>query len=179
MNPCLNPATEIPEMIVSYLDVKAGFTLDNPDDLQYKRAMLHRHQFGEVSAKAASTLRQNTDGEDHTDAVIGVTRAIDTYLLCYGLNRGDFDSMQKNYAQAREYVTIGVSGQKLTTSFSLNRSWTRQKENSRLVYVKRAHVYHSGRVYTHALYRHRSELDDKLLLEIVQLSLSPYTRVRR
>lgn len=91
-------------MIVSYLDVKAGFTLDNPDDLQYKRAMLHRHQFGEVSAKAASTLRQNTDGEDHTDAVIGVTRAIDTYLLCYGLNRGDFDSMQKNYAQAREYV---------------------------------------------------------------------------
>ena len=55
----------------------------------------------------------------------------------------------------------------------------RQKENSRLVFVKRAQVYHSGRVYMQALYRRRSELDDKLLHELVELSLSQYTRIRR
>lgn len=62
---------------------------------------------------------------------------------------------------------------------SLNRTWNRQKENSRMVFVKRAQVYHSGRVYMHALYRRRSALDDELLSELVELSLSPYTRVRR
>jgi proteasome activator subunit 4 len=57
--------------------------------------------------------------------------------------------------------------------------WTKQKDNSRLVFVKRAQVYHSGRVYMHALYRRRSALDDGLLAELVELSISPYTRVRR
>lgn len=62
---------------------------------------------------------------------------------------------------------------------STNRTWLKQKENSRLVFVKRAQVYHSGRVYMHALYRRRSALDDKLLVELVELAMSPYTRVRR
>ena len=62
---------------------------------------------------------------------------------------------------------------------SLNRMWSKQKENTRLVFVKRAQVYHSGRVYMHALYRRRSALDDKLLADLVELCLSPYTRVRR
>jgi proteasome activator subunit 4 len=57
--------------------------------------------------------------------------------------------------------------------------WPKQKENTRLVFVKRAQVYHSGRVYMHALYRRRSALDDKLLADLVELCLSPYTRVRR
>ena len=64
-------------------------------------------------------------------------------------------------------------------SNSLNRTWLKQKDNSRLVFVKRAHMYHSGRVYMHALYRRRSQLDDRLLDELVELSLSQYTRVRR
>lgn len=55
----------------------------------------------------------------------------------------------------------------------------RQKDNSRLVFLKRAQVYHSGRLYLNSLYRQRSELDDNLLNELVELSLSHYTRVRR
>lgn len=56
---------------------------------------------------------------------------------------------------------------------------SRQKENSRAVLLKRAQLYHSGRVYMEALYRRRSEQDDQLLTDLVELSLSPYTRVRR
>lgn len=57
--------------------------------------------------------------------------------------------------------------------------WSKQKQNTRLALVKRAQVYHSGRVYMHALYRCRSALDDQLLDSLVELCLSPYTRVRR
>ncbi|KAF8807254.1 hypothetical protein BYT27DRAFT_7189352 [Phlegmacium glaucopus] len=162
-NPCLNEEYELPELLVSHLDVKAGFTLTDPNDPRYQKVTKSRHRFGEVVLRAAATFRSNTNGEDHIDAVIGVARAIDTYLLVYGMNRTDFDAMQKNFTQARD----------------LNRTWLRQRDNSRLVFVKRAHMYHSGRVYMHALYRRRSQLDDRLLDELVELSLSQYTRVRR
>ena len=103
-NPCLNAEYELPELLVSHLDVKAGFTLTDPNDPRYQQVAKIRHRFGEVVVHAAATFRNNTNSEDHIDAVIGVARAIDTYLLVYGLNRTDFDAMQKNYTQAREFV---------------------------------------------------------------------------
>lgn len=101
VNPCLNE-TEVPELIVPSFDVKAGFTLTDPNDPRYQEVVAHRQRFGDVVQRAASALRQNTGGEDHIDAVIGVTRAIDTFLLGYGMIRSDFDSLQKNYAHAQE-----------------------------------------------------------------------------
>jgi len=104
-NPCLNLEFETADMVVSHLDVNAGFTLTDPNDPRYKNVVQNRLRFCEIVQQAASTLRRNTDGEDHIDAIIAVTRAIDTALLAYGLGRSDFDSMQKNYVQAREWVT--------------------------------------------------------------------------
>lgn len=101
-NPCLNEDVEIADLIVSFLDVKAGFTLTDPKDPRYQKVVALRSRFGDVCQRAASALRQNTGGEDHIDAVIGVTRAIDTFMLGYGLGRNDYDSLQKNYTQARE-----------------------------------------------------------------------------
>lgn len=161
-NPCLND-TELPEMLVSFLDVNAGFTLTDPKDSRYQKVAAYRLRYGHICQRAASALRQKTGGEDRIDAVMVVIRAIDQYLLGYALSRGDFDSLQKNYDQARD----------------ANRFWLKQRENSRLVFLKRAQVYHSGRQYMHALYRRRSALDDSLLDELVELSLSPYTRIRR
>ena len=103
-NPCLNAEYELPELLVSHLDVKAGFTLTDPNDPRYQKVAKNRRRFGEVVLHAAATFRNNTNGEDHIDAVIGVVRAIDTYLLVYGLNRTDFDGIQKNYTHAREFV---------------------------------------------------------------------------
>jgi proteasome activator subunit 4 len=101
-NPCLQPEIEVPDLVIRHLDVQAGFTLTDPNDTRYQHIITARQRFGEVSQRASSALRQNTGGEDHTDAIISVTRAIDTYLLGYGLSRSDFDSIQKNYAHARE-----------------------------------------------------------------------------
>lgn len=101
-NPCLNPDIEILELVISHLDVEAGFTLTDPTDPRYQYILKARQRFGEISQRASSALRRNTGGDDHVDAVISVTRAMDTYLLGYGLSRSDFDSIQKNYAHARE-----------------------------------------------------------------------------
>ncbi len=101
-NPCLNLDIEISELVISHLDVEAGFTLTDPADPRYQHILKARRSFGEVLQRASSALRRNTGGDDHVDAVISVTRAVDTYLLGYGLSRSDFDSIQKNYAHARE-----------------------------------------------------------------------------
>jgi proteasome activator subunit 4 len=100
--PCLDDDAEIPELIVSFLDVKAGFTLTDPTDPRFQKVIADKSRFGDICQRAAAALRKNTGGEDHIDAVIGVTRAIETFLLGYGLSRTDFDSLQKNYTQARE-----------------------------------------------------------------------------
>lgn len=103
-NSSFNTDYELPELLLSHLDVKAGFTLTDPNDLRYQKVAKNRHRFGEVVLHAAAMFRNNTNSEDHIDAVIGVVRAIDTSLLVYGLNRSDFDGIQKSYTQAREFV---------------------------------------------------------------------------
>jgi proteasome activator subunit 4 len=159
----LNVNSEVERLVVQTIDVEAGFALIDPSDQRHQLAYSQRLRLGRVLHGAALTLKQEHKGEDHIDAVMSVVKGIDSYLLDYALSRGDFDNLQKSYASARE----------------LNRAWARQKENSRLVHLKRALVYHSGRVYMHALYRRRSELDNHVIKDLVDLSLSPYTRVRR
>ncbi|KAJ6501707.1 hypothetical protein C8R47DRAFT_1108448 [Mycena vitilis] len=161
--PLVREDVEIAELIVSHLDVRAGFTLTDPADPRYQNVVTHRLRFGDVLQRAASALRQNTGGEDHIDAMMSVARSIDVYLLSYAMTRGAIDVLHKNYTQARD----------------TNRIWSQQKDNSRLVFIKRAQVFHCNRLYMHGLYRKRSALDDKLIKELVELSLSPYTRIRK
>ncbi|EFI28574.1 hypothetical protein CC1G_13601 [Coprinopsis cinerea okayama7 len=163
VRPLLLPEYEVPDMLVKALNVNCGFVLTDPSDPRYQKVAAYRERFGRLLVKASSILRQNSGGEDHIDAVIYVTRCIDTYLGSYGVSNSEYDAMQKNYKQARE----------------LNRSWLRQKDNSRLIFVKRAHVYHMSRLHIQSMFRYRSELDDQLLLELAELSLLQYTRIRR
>lgn len=162
-NSCINDDIECQELLVGKLDMKAGFVLCDPSDPRYRKAAAHRIRFGEISRRAALTLRENTEGEDHIDAVSVVVKAIDSYLLDYGLSKEGYESVQKSYATARDGIRV----------------WNGQKENSRSVFVKRAQMYHCGRVYMHALYRRRSRLDDELIQELIEMALSRYTRVRR
>ncbi|KAF7320019.1 hypothetical protein MKEN_00785900 [Mycena kentingensis (nom. inval.)] len=162
-NSLIRDDVELAEMLVSHIDIEAGFALTDPADARYQRVANARTRFGDVVQRAANALRQNTGGEDHIDAIMGVGRAIDVYLMTYAVAQSTINSLQKNYTQARD----------------ANRVWNQQKENSRLVFIKRCQVYHCNRLYMHSLYRKRSELDDKLIDELVELSLSPYTRIRR
>jgi proteasome activator subunit 4 len=83
--------------------VNAGFTLTDPNDPRYQKVVAHRKRFGEVIQRASSLLSsKDKEGEDHIDAVIATTKAIDVYLLEYGFNRTTFETLQKSYVQARE-----------------------------------------------------------------------------
>lgn len=93
---------ELPELLVAHLDVQAGFTLTDPNDSRYQLVEKRRSQYADLLLRAAATFRSTESGEDHIDAVVAVTRAIDTYLLSYSISRSEFDTLQKNYAQARE-----------------------------------------------------------------------------
>lgn len=101
-NHCLNDEYEASGLLVAHIDVKAGFTLADVKDPRYQAALKHRTRYGNVIHRAATILRHGTEGEDHIDAVMAVAKAIDIYLLEYGMSRGNFDSLQKNYARARE-----------------------------------------------------------------------------
>ncbi|TCD70651.1 hypothetical protein EIP91_002372 [Steccherinum ochraceum] len=160
---CLIDETEVEGMLVARLSVSAGFALEDPSDPRYQKVVAHRQRFGAAVHRAAMALRRAHEGEDHIDAVIGVSKAIDVNLLEYAMTRGTFDSLQKTFLQTRE----------------LSRIWPRQKANHRAVYLRRAQVYHSGRVYLDSLYRRRSAFDDLMLEDLIELSVSPYTRVRR
>lgn len=67
----------------------------------------------------------------------------------------------------------------MTVRDSMYRMSPRQKERSRMTVFKRAHLYHNNRLYLNAMYRERSPLDDELIQDLVELSLSQYTRLRR
>lgn len=63
--------------------------------------------------------------------------------------------------------------------FSNNRMWPKQRENTRHVFLKRAQLYHMGRLVGHAGGRRRSGFDTLLCEDLLEFALSPYTRVRR
>ncbi|KZS93077.1 ARM repeat-containing protein [Sistotremastrum niveocremeum HHB9708] len=161
-NPCIDNETELPELLARPLKVNAGFILSDPKDPRYQTILAHRTRFGEFLHASAVALRQSAT-EDHIDAVIQVCRGIDMYLLEYATSRSSYGTISKTYQTARDG----------------NRLWTKQKESPRIVFVKRAQHYHHGRQYMHSLYRSRSKLDDHLLDDLVEMSLSRYTRVRK
>jgi len=76
VNPCLNSEQESSNLVVAHLDVAAGFTLTDISDARYQKAIRRREELGRVVLRAASAFRNATNSEDHIDAVISVTRAI-------------------------------------------------------------------------------------------------------
>jgi proteasome activator subunit 4 len=100
-NPCLNDEFELVELLPSRLGVKSDFALTDSRDPRYQKFQKIKERHGTVVLRAASALRQNEDGENHVDAILGVVRAIDSYLLEYGVTREAFESVQKSYLRAK------------------------------------------------------------------------------
>ena len=89
-------------MFPESLKAKAGFCLTNPNDPRYQYVLEQRTRFGKMLDLAAKTLLNNHGGEDHIDAILGVTRGIDVYLLEYAMFRAAYTSFRKSYSTARE-----------------------------------------------------------------------------
>lgn len=103
-DPCFYEESDIEGLLITGTAFNAGFCLSDSEDPRYQKAFSHRQRFGEVLHRAATSiaLRQSSDGEDHIDAVITISKAIDVFLLEYGMPRANYDALQKNYSQVRE-----------------------------------------------------------------------------
>ncbi|KAF8328806.1 uncharacterized protein EI90DRAFT_3063646 [Cantharellus anzutake] len=161
----LDPTTELASLSADALRMKCGFVLTKRDR-RYTVALGHRERFGQFLHNASVSLTHSESkdaSDDHIDAVMAVNKGIDTYLLDYGMTRASYATQKKLYDSTRD-LCLSVGKQKLFP---------------RQVWVKRAHAYHALRVLTHSLYRTRKTLDDLLIKDLVEFSLSPYTRVRK
>jgi proteasome activator subunit 4 len=101
VNPCILDGVEMIEFLPVPLRVEAGYTLTDPEDPRYQKVMTHKRHFGNLLHRASVALRES-GAEDHIDAILSVSRAIDIYLLEYGVTAGTFGALSKGYAIVRE-----------------------------------------------------------------------------
>ena len=176
---------EVEGLIPSNISVKSGFALDDPEDPRYKAAEAHRVRFGEVIQRATKiiALTNTAEEKDNIDAIMSIAKAAEVFLLEYGVSKGQYSTQKKIYTLQRKYVTtFGIPLINETDVIpwnSVNRMSPRQKERFRMAVVERAHLYHYSRMYLNSMYRERSPLNDKMIQDLVQLSLSQYTKLRR
>lgn len=103
VNPCVIEDCELSELLAVPLTVEAGYTLTDPNDPRYQAVMFHRRQFGRILHQASVAMRESS-AEDHIDAILAISRAIDVYLLEYGVTAGAFSALNKSYVVVRECV---------------------------------------------------------------------------
>ncbi|KAG8722752.1 hypothetical protein FRC08_010362 [Ceratobasidium sp. 394] len=161
-NPLMDEEVETEELIPQAMTIQSGFALQDSLDKRYQRVLSHRARFGELLHRAAVALK-TTDTEDHIDLVMSVLRGIDTYLLDYGVTRDTYAGVKKQYEVSKQ----------------LTRLYAKQKGFPRLVWIKRAQAYHALRCHFSSMYRRRSELDDNIINDLFDFSVSAYTRIRR
>ncbi|KAG8770133.1 hypothetical protein FRC12_004487 [Ceratobasidium sp. 428] len=161
-NPLVDEEIETAELIPQAMVIQSGFALQVPSDKRYQLVLSHRIRFGELLHHAAVALK-STDTEDHIDLVMSVLRGFDTYLLDYGVTRDTYAGVKKQYEVSKQ----------------LTRLYAKQKSFPRLVWIKRAQSYHALRCHFSTMYRRRSELDDRIINDLFDFSISAYTRIRR
>lgn len=157
----------IPELSPYAYGAIAGFTLTDPADPRHQYVTGVRKFFGELLHRCAVAMNQEigtkTDAADSVDASLQLARALDIYLLDYAVSREALTSTQRNFASARDIV----------------KTHPKQRSFPRVVWIKRAQAYHATRMARYNSFRPRSGLDDQLILDLIDLSLSSYTRLRR
>ncbi|KAG8925927.1 hypothetical protein FRC02_009341, partial [Tulasnella sp. 418] len=147
---------------------KAGFALCDFNDPRHQTAVAHRERFGRFLHAASRTVLEHNEpsgkaSADSVDASIQLLRAIDVYLLDYAVHRDHVMSTKKTFMITRDMM----------------KTHPRQRHFPRLIWIKRAQLYHYNRMYQHSAYRSRSALDDQLFLDLMEMTMSPYTRVRK
>lgn len=101
VNPCVIGDCELSELLAVPLTVEAGYTLTDPRDPRYQLVMAHRRRFGSILHFASVAMRESS-AEDHIDAILAISRAIEVYLLEYGVTANSFSALNKSYVVVRE-----------------------------------------------------------------------------
>ncbi|KAK5226781.1 Proteasome activator BLM10 [Exophiala xenobiotica] len=134
-----------------------------PGDSGYRELHSLRQEVGRVLHEVHGFLTR--EGEDDVSSFAPLYTAYRSWFVDVGIERSAhvLDRVTRLlHADEQPYKVSGV-----------------RKDYPRSILVRRANVYHTQRMRHNANPRPRSELDEQLLLDLAQSSVSLYTEVRR
>ncbi|GAA5895195.1 proteasome activator BLM10 [Sporobolomyces salmoneus] len=154
---------EVPEFIDHLPACTVDIPLQDPNDPRYQFVLGLRERAGQLFHRGVQTLKATAGQESSIDAVKMLISSIRVLELDYPCDHNHYAAVKKSY------------------EFSLNISRTtrNQREFPRFVWVRRASLYQASRMRLNSFYRKRSKLDDLLIQDLCDLSLSVYLQVRR
>lgn len=142
---------------------KAGLILSDPSDPRHQHVSSFRRRVGETLTRAASVMRDAGESDNSVETVKSLVTVIGTFLTAYGIRAKQFSNAQAAY-----------SGMQSTKS-----SYESQRKYHRTIFMAAASVHNQNRLTSMAYYRRRSDLDDRLISNMLDFCLSPFTRIRR
>lgn len=142
---------------------KAGLILSDPADARHQHVAAFRRRVGETLTRAASVMRDAGDSDNSVETVKSLVAVIGTFLTAYGIRTKQYNNAQAAY-----------SGMQSTKS-----SYESQRKYHRTIFMAAASVHNQNRLSSMAYYRPRSGLDDRLIGNMLDFCLSPFTRIRR
>ena len=152
-----------PDMLKLPPPFKCGVLLQDPEDPRYQQVLEIRRLIGETLTRAASAMRDAGESDNSVEAVKLLVTTMGTLLTAYGIKAKQFSTAQN--------ALTGIMAQK--------KLYEGQRKFHRSIFLAAASVHHQNRLTTLAYNRVRSELDDRLISNLLDFCLSPFTRIRR
>lgn len=153
---------EVPEFIDHLPHCESGLALTDPADPRHQFVTKLRADAGAMMHEAVHALKNN-GAEDSIDCVKMLISSIRVLELDYPCDHTHYASVKKSYEFALQ----------------ISRTTRNQKTFPRFVWVRRANLYHASRLRLNSFYRKRTPLDDQLIADLCELSLSMYVQIRR
>jgi proteasome activator subunit 4 len=160
--PASDAGDEIPEFIDHLPSCNTGIPLSDPADPRHQFVASFRARAGQFFHDAVQTLK-GSQQQDTIDCIKMVIASIRVLELDYPCDTSAHESIKKSYDFA----------------LNISRVTRNQKLFPRFVWVRRASLYHASRLRLTSFYRKRSKLDDLLINDLCELSLSVYLAVRK
>ena len=142
---------------------KSSILLQNPADPRYQQLMEIRRRIGEALTRAATAMRDAGQSDNSVESVKLLVTTMGTLLTSYGIR-------SKQFSAAQTALSGIMASKKL---------YGGQRKFHRSIYLAAASVHHQNRLATLAYNRVRSDLDDRLIVNMLDFCLSPFTRIRR
>lgn len=160
--PASDAGDEVPEFIDQLPSCDTGIPLTDPSDPRHRFVSELRTRAGRFFHESVQTLK-TTQQQDTIDCIKMVIASIRVLELDYPCDISAHESIKKSYDFA----------------LNISRVTRNQKQFPRFVWVRRASLYHASRLRLTSFYRRRSALDDLLIHDLCELSLSVYLAVRK
>lgn len=160
--PLLDAGDDVPNFLKVGPRFESGFLFTDPSEERYQEVKAFKLRFGNV-LHLASKKTQDSGAEDQIDCVKLLLRSIRSYMISYSFNVEDYNAFSRAVTLFRSLATIHP----------------RQKKYPRVFWVRRAAYYHASRGRLNSFHRQRSPLDDKLIAQVLEFTMSNYVAIRR